>query len=179
MGALAVHELRYLIAYGGDSGRALSEQGHGYLPLVMGVGVFLVGLAAAQLMRAVGRARHVGVAEGAAPGFLAAWLLSALALLVIFALQESLEGALSGGHPAGLAALTAHGGLVAIPLAVAVGALVALALRGACAAVAAAARARRRVVDRPLPVRRVDHVGPPAGSPLARHLAGRAPPLLA
>jgi hypothetical protein len=176
---MAVHELRYLAAYGGDSGRALSEQGHGYLPLVMGLAVFLVGLAAGQLMRAVGRARHTGEAEGAAPGFLFAWLLSTLALLLIFALQESLEGVLSAGHPAGLAALTAHGGLVAVPLAVAVGALVALALRGASAAVAAAAGARRRVVIRPAPVPRpAEGVGAPARSPLARHLAGRAPPLL-
>src|SRR3954451_5032365 len=30
-GALALHELRYLIAYGGDAGRALDDQGHGYL----------------------------------------------------------------------------------------------------------------------------------------------------
>src|SRR4051794_41911668 len=33
-GALALHELRYLIAYGGDAGRALDEQGHGYLGTV-------------------------------------------------------------------------------------------------------------------------------------------------
>src|SRR4051812_42447724 len=83
VGAMGVHELRYLIAYSGDSGRALSEQGHGYLPLVMGVAVFLVGLAAGQLMRALGRARRTGAREGAAPGFVAAWVLSALALLLI------------------------------------------------------------------------------------------------
>jgi uncharacterized membrane protein len=177
---MGVHELRYLIAYGGDSGRALSEQGHGYLPLVMGAAVFLVGLAAGQLMRAVGRARRTGAGEGAAPGFASTWLLSAVALLLIFATQESLEGFLTAGHPAGLEALTAHGGLVALPLGVGVGALVALALRGAHAAVARATRARTRWRLRPPAIRRpVDPVIPAAQSPLARHLAGRAPPLLA
>jgi hypothetical protein len=177
---MGVHELRYLIAYGGDSGRALSEQGHGYLPVVMGAAVFLVGLAAGQLMRAIARARRTGVGEGAAPGLAGTWLLCAVALVVIFATQESLEGLLTAGHPAGLEALTAHGGLVALPLAAGVGALVALALRGAYAAVARATRARTRGRLRPPAIRRpADPVVPVAQSPLARHLAGRAPPLLA
>jgi hypothetical protein len=177
---MAVHELRYLLAYGGDSGRALSEQGHGYLPLVVAAAVVLVGLAAGQLMRAVGRARRTGAAEGDAPGFAAAWLLSAVALIVIFALQESLEGSFSAGHPAGIAALTGHGGLVALPISAAIGALVALGVRGASAAVAAAARSSRRAVTpRAARVPRpADRLAAPAASPLARHLAGRAPPLL-
>jgi uncharacterized membrane protein len=176
---MAVHELRYLLAYGGDSGRALSEQGHAYLPFLGAVAVFLVGLAVGQLMRALGRARRTGAAHGEEAGFVATWLLSAVALVLLFALQESLEGILSAGHPAGLAALTAHGGLVAVPLAVAVGALVALGVLGARAAVAAAAQAsRRRLVPRPAHAGRpVDRLLVPAESPLARHLAGRAPPL--
>ena len=180
MGAMAVHELRYLLAYGGDSGRALSEQGHAYLPLITAAAVVLVGLATGQLIRAVGRARRTGAVEGEAPAFVAAWLLSALALTVIFALQESLEGLLSAGHPAGVAALTGHGGLVALPISAAIGALVALGLRGASAAVAAAARSSRRMdPPRAAPVPRpADRLAAPLGSPLARHLAGRAPPLL-
>jgi hypothetical protein len=177
---MAVHELRYLLAYSGDSGRALSEQGHGYLPVVMAAGVVLVGLAVGQLMRALGRARRTGVAEEGAPGFVAAWLLSAVALIVIFALQESLEGLFSAGHPAGLAALTGHGGPVALPISAAIGALVALGVRGASAAVAAAARSSRRIdVPRAAQVPRPAHrLAAALGSPLARHLAGRAPPLL-
>jgi hypothetical protein len=180
MGAMAVHELRYLLAYGGDSGRALSEQGHAYLPLVTAAGVVLVGLAAGQLMRAVGRARRTGAVEGEAPAFVAAWVLSAVALIVIFALQESLEGLFAAGHPAGVAALTGHGGLVAFPISAAMGALVALGVRGASAAVAAAARSSRgtdapRAAPVPSPA---DRLAAPERSPLARHLAGRAPPLL-
>jgi hypothetical protein len=178
---MAVHELRYLVAYGGDSGRALSEQGHAYLSLLGAAAVFLFGLAVAQLMAALGRARRTGAAHEEEAGFVATWLLSAAALILLFALQESLEGLLSAGHPAGTAALTAHGGLVAVPLAVAIGALVALGVLGASAAVAAAAQASRRpLVRRPTPAGGlVECLLVPAESPLARHLAGRAPPLLA
>jgi len=77
----------------------------------------------------------------------------------------------------------ASGGWVALPFAVAIGALVALALAGARAAVAAAARRAERT---PLPNTDPDPIGfrlqpghPPAFAALAGHLAGRAPPLLA
>ena len=94
--------------------------------------------------------------------------------------QELTEGMLASGHPSGLAALTAHGGLVALPLAAAFGLLVALVLRGVRAAIDAAARRGRApvplVAARPALARPVAAPAVALDSPLARHLAGRAPP---
>ena len=91
------------------------------------------------------------------------------------------EGALAEGHPAGVAGVVGHGGWLAIPLALAVGALVAAAARGA--------EALETLGDpRPIPALRLP--APPlvaapgravavvGGRVLARHLAGRAPPAL-
>src|SRR3954451_669045 len=98
--ALALHELRYLIGYGGGTPEALASQGHGYLPLASGlIGVlFVVALAqlAARVLRETG--------ERSAPGLRLTWAWAGIALLAIFVAQESLEGLLSSGHPAGLAA---------------------------------------------------------------------------
>src|SRR4051794_18402938 len=125
--ALALHELRYLIGYGGGTPEVLASQGHGYLPAAGALAGALLGVAAAQL---TGRVLH-GQGEKAAPRLGVAWLWASVVLLTIFVGQESLEGLLSSGHPDGIAAVTANGGLVAIPLAAALGGLVALGLRGA------------------------------------------------
>ena len=53
--------------------------------------------------------------------------LYALATAAIFCAQELTEGAVAAGHPAGLAAVLAHGGWIALPLAVAAGAVCAVA----------------------------------------------------
>jgi hypothetical protein len=45
-GALAVHQLRYRLVYGGGADRALEHQGHGYLSAVVPV----VGLALAGVL---------------------------------------------------------------------------------------------------------------------------------
>jgi hypothetical protein len=176
--ALALHELRYLIGYGGGTPEALSSQGHGYLPVAGALAGALVVVAAAQLAGRLVRARLQGRAEQPVPRLRVMWLWASVALLTIFVAQESLEGLLSSGHPEGIAAVTANGGLVAIPLAVALGGLVALGLRGATRmVVAAAGRARpspprpRVLANRP----RMRAAAPPAGV-LALNLAGRAPP---
>src|SRR3954447_9241271 len=143
--ALALHELRYLIGYGGGTPEALASQGHSYLPVVSGLAGVLLALALAQLTARVLR----GSGERSPPGFRSAWVLASAALIAIFVAQESLEGLLSSGHPAGMAAVAAHGGLVAVPLALALGGLVALGLRGANRLVASAARRRAPVPSRP------------------------------
>jgi hypothetical protein len=140
--------------------------------------MLLLGLGMAQVLLAFRRALRSATASPAPPlGVL--WIASACALLAIYCSQELLEGLLSTGHPNGFAALAANGGWSALPLAVGLGLVVALALRGVAAAESLVARRALRVGStvrpprarrpRPLPDR-------PLGSVLARKLARRAPP---
>lgn len=176
--ALALHELRYLLATGDGAWLA---SGHGYLPLAATIVVLVLALAGAQLVAAVARALRTGCGEPQPPDLFLLWLLSSTALLGVHVAQEAAEGLLSSGRPELVATLAGPGGLASILLAFAFGLVVAVALRGAGAAVAAAAR---RSSAR-LPKRRLARVRPhtaetaPPASVLARHLAGRAPPLAA
>lgn len=177
--ALGLHELRYLIGYGGDAGSVLAAQGHGYLTFAGLLAAMLLAAAAVALLRAMARAHRTGVAAGEELPFGVLWLSVALGLALIYCTQELLEGLLAHGHPSGvIAGLLAQGGWTAFPLALALGLGVALLLRGADAAIAAAARRARRphaaapAVPRPAPAPLA-----PRSSVLSRHLAGRAPPL--
>jgi hypothetical protein len=179
--ALALHQLRYLVGYGGGSGEALAHQGHGYLMFAeMAAGVLLA-LGAGLLLTRISAARRTGTSEAAPRSFTALWLGAAATLLAVYAVQELLEGLGASGHPEGLAALVGHGGLVAVPLALVLGAFVALFVRGAHALVAAAAARGSRAGVRRAPLqpapRETRKV--PRTSVLARHMAGRAPPALA
>jgi hypothetical protein len=171
--ALALHQLRYAIGYGLDSPEA--SAGHGYLSLLGALAVGLLALAALQLLALATRpARHPG---RGGPSFRAAWAAAAAALLAIFVAQELLEGVLAGGQ--GAAGLLAHAGWSAVPLAIALGAVVALALRGAERVLAGAGEripALRRPAIRAL--RPWLRLIPPRASLLSRHLASRAPPLI-
>ncbi|MDX6615265.1 MAG: hypothetical protein QOD60_356 [Solirubrobacterales bacterium] len=126
LGALAVHQLRYLAGYGGDAGPALAHQGHGYMggvPAVLGA----LGFAAVLATILAGRF--------GAPGRRPAHPLTRICayagvLLATYATQELLEGALSPGHPAGFVGLFGHGGWTAIPLALLFGVFTWLAVRG-------------------------------------------------
>jgi len=182
LGALGVHDLRYLLAYGGDSSHELSMQGHAYLrfatPLIAG----LVVLAAAAFAARLARAYASG--DGRDGGPLASarriWALASALLVSVYACQEWTEGLLSQGHPGGFAAPFSHGGWLALPLAIVIGLLIALALRGAAAAIAVAARRRARLPlgpshQLPSPVAR-SVWRPAAQGALASRLAPRAPP---
>ena len=122
-GSAAVHELRYLIGYGGAASRALAAHPHGYFSVALPgvITATLITLAGA-MMRAAGARRpatrqvRIGLA-----GF---WLGCAVLLAAIYGIQETLEGA---------GAFAGSGGL-GFALAIPVGLLVALALRGAEAA---------------------------------------------
>lgn len=173
--ALALHELRYAVA-GRPAGDAVGS-GHGYLPLVGLAASILLGAAVAMLARALARARRTG-SPGERPfSFSRAWVLGTGALLALHLGQELLEATLSATGPG---ALVANGALLVAPLAVVLGALVALGLRGAREALAAAARtapacrplgpAPYASKPRTVPARR-------QASPLALHLSQRAPPL--
>jgi len=179
-GAIALHELRYLIGYGGDAGHALAAQGHGYLDAVTATVALALVAALAVLIAAVVRVGAPAAARTARP-WRVRWLAASGALLAVFVAQELVEGALSPGHPAGLAGVAGNGGWIAVPLALAIGAVVAVLLRGADAVIARFAGSPRRPRLRPpriaLP-RAPLHVPPRAVALLAAPGAPRAPPLL-
>ena len=181
VGALGVHDLRYLLAYGDRTGQELALTGHAYLrfvtPVVAGLIVLAAVAFAARLARAYAGEREDG---RSVPSTRQMWALTSSLLIVVFACQEWTEGLVSEGHPGGFTAPFSHGGLLAIPLALAIGLLIALALRGASAAIAVAARrsARLRIsAATPLvsTVTRSVWATPVAGA-LSRRLSPRAPP---
>jgi hypothetical protein len=175
-GALAVHELRYALAYGDHAGSEASAQGHAYLTVLAPVVVLAALFASAQaLLRFAG-----GPASGnRRRRFTRLWLGCAVALAAAYCGQELIEGCLAAGHPAGVPGVLEHGGWIALACAPVVGGLVALAVRGAAAASeprASAAGWRPRpaaasAVASPPPVFQ------PSPDPVARFLAGRGPPL--
>jgi hypothetical protein len=168
---VVVHQLRLLAAP--------SSEGH--TPLVALAVPAAVLLAGAALGLVVELA---WVSRGRAPvpqglSLRRAWLLATVALIALFVAQELLEGVLFPGHASGLAGVVSFGGWTALPLAVAVGGVVALALAGVRLAL-------RRAAPTPL---QPEGAGPslrtyrnaawrPAGV-LARKLASRAPPAAA
>lgn len=175
-----MHEMRFLIAPAGAA--ESTSAGHGYLPLAGFVVALALAVALAQLAAVAGRALRTGRREPGGPGFAVTWVAVTVSIAAVFLAQEGVEAALTGRAAQGLSAVLGSGGWVAVPLAMAVGALVALALAGARAAVAAAARRAERAPRSP---RGLDPIAvglqpghPPAFAALAGHLAGRAPPLL-
>jgi hypothetical protein len=174
LGAWAVHALRYAIAPAG-----LGRLTHGYLQAAPPVLAGLFALALARLCVEVVDRR---ASRGRALSWQARWMLAALGFAALYAAQENVELIAATGHAAGPAALLAHGGWTVLPLVVVASGLLAALLRVTEVALerlrAAFARssARARVDTRarvPIPrsVRR------PRAAELARHLAGRAPPL--
>ena len=172
VGAFALHQLRYLIALGGPS----ATEGHRYMSdLLAPLAVLVLAAVLATLIRGT---------EGAAPErtpLVRRIAVFAGALLAIFAGQELLEGLMATGHPAGPAAVFAGGGWIALPLALAMGALSALlarALEGVERAIAVVHRdrpLRRRapaVRGRALAARTITLLS----APLAFGLARRPPP---
>jgi hypothetical protein len=164
--ALAVHQLRYLLAFGGDAPAALAEQGHAYLH---GLAPWLVLLAAAGFGAYLGRARSEPEPSARL------WLEATLGLIAIYAGQELLEGLLASGHPGGLAGVLGDGGWLALPSAVLVAAALTLALRGAHRLLARLGRSHT-ARPRPRPARPPHPVFAQPRTPLATAAAGRAPP---
>ncbi|UTI64150.1 hypothetical protein NBH00_22775 [Paraconexibacter antarcticus] len=184
LAAWSVHELRYALAYGHDASGALRGSGHAYLGVAGPLVGLLVLVAAGQLVHALARrggGGHTAGPGGAPPMSLTrTWAVLTGALLAAYSAQELLEGALAAGHASGAAALVAHGGWLAAPLAAAAALAVALVLREAEEAVAAAPVAAPAagllVAAAPL-VRLRPAAARAARAPLARHLAGRGPPV--
>jgi hypothetical protein len=182
LAAWSVHELRYLLAFGGGTGRALSQQGHSYLALAMPVTLVLAALALGGFLLRCARAWGDGV-SGRSPGYRTRrlWAISVAGLLAIYTSQELLEGLLATGHPLGLAGVFGHGGWWAGPAALIVGAAVALLLRGASAMETLLSRRTSRVARSARPAALRLPVSPTLvlQAPLARRGAGRAPPFVA
>lgn len=128
LGAIAVHWLQYLGAYGHDAAAELHRQGHGYLvellPSLVAVAFAL--LASAALIRVL-RPFDERPSSRALTG---TWLAYAGALLAIFVGQELSEGALTPGHATGVKAILGSSGWMAAPLAAAVAWLIVLVERG-------------------------------------------------
>jgi hypothetical protein len=120
------------------------------------------------------RVRRAGLQR--APSLRALWIAASLSLVGLHVIQEGIEGVVMNGS--GLGGLMSLGGLWALAAALAVGALIALALRGARALVVRAARARGHLASHGARVQQpVPHAAArPRIAPLARRAAGRAPP---
>lgn len=180
--ALAVHQLRYALAFSATTGAELQRTGHSYLHSVVPWIVLLIALVAGGFLWALGRAfAGQTTLSRLTLSFSALWLAATAALVAIYVSQEFLESLFATGHPGGLAGIFGSGGWWAIPAAACVGLVLAAVFHGA-----------RRVLDgiarrcaRPLP--RAGRVAPsvtlPADAVLTRHAplvdgwSGRGPPV--
>lgn len=178
LAALAVHQLRYLLAYGSDAHTELLRQGHAYLfqslPVLIGFGLSAI---AAGLIRAVLR----GPAGTAIASHRLRALLYATSIAAAFAVQETAEAVLFAGHASGIAAVFGAGGWLVLPLAMLFGALCAV-LDGGLARLESLVSRVESPLPRPRAPRRHSPTGsrtavPLASLPLAFGLARRPPPL--
>lgn len=176
--AIAVHQLRYWLAYGPRASAQLAAQGHSYLHSLVPWAIFALAAAGGLYLRRLATAARTGGAGDVRRGSaLALWLATFGGLLVAYAVQESLEGALATGHPAGWGGVFGHGGWWAVPAAAVVAAVVAaLLLLGRALLRCASAATRRRVRACMKLVVPVD-ARTAVVRPLASAAAGRAPPL--
>ncbi len=120
--AFLVHQLRYLLAFGGDAGAELQRTGHSYLHSLVPWIVLLVALALGVFLRSLGRAftGHSSVPRYSV-SLLGMWFACSVCLIAIFVCQELLEEAFAPGHPAGFPGIFGFGGWWAIPASVGVG----------------------------------------------------------
>ena len=179
-GAYVVHQLRYLFAYGGHSHEQLGSQGNAYLAALAPMLALLAALAAVEFLAKAARARSTPCSTEALPRTSRLWALSSGWLLVVYVAQEWIEGQLAPGHPAGVAGVFGHGGWLTLVLSVVVGGVVALALRGASAAIevlAAGGNGRPQRWSRVSASRPAGTFEKPPLDPVALFLAGRGPPL--
>jgi hypothetical protein len=159
--ALAVHELRYLLAYGGNASIELQRQGHSYLHSVVPWIVLVSAMVVGGFLRALGRA-FSGQTSG-------------------HRLTISLAGLwFATGHPTGWAGIFGYGGWWSIPAAVCIGLVLAAVFHGARWVLHEVAERYARppfiTRGRPAPARRPAVVPIPQPVPLAGGWSGRGPP---
>jgi hypothetical protein len=181
LAALLVHQLRYLLAFGSQAGLQVARQGHAYLHSLVPWLVLLLSLAVGGFLWALGRALagHRSPSRYTA-SLLGLWAACTGCLIAIFVVQESLEGLLAVGHPAGLAGVFGYGGWWALPAAACVGLVLATIFHGARWVLDEAARlarcARRRVPRPERPLAHPAHTATARLTPLADGWSGRGPP---
>jgi hypothetical protein len=176
--AFVVHQLRYTLAYGSSANAELSQQGHSYLHSLVPWLVLALGLGLSSFVRRAGVALRTG--ETGRLGRLSTTLLWAgttFGLVLIYALQESLEELFASGHPTGLGGIFGHGGWWSVPAAALVAAAVVAILRiGRSILRAVATRPPRHLLVATILISRPVVVALLRTRPLALSAAGRAPP---
>ncbi len=177
---LAVHQLRFYLAFGNDASARLAHEGHGYLSTVQPLALLASAIAAGAFIGRVATAWQTGHTGGPRRALVRTWALCALVLLAAYSAQELLEGAFAPGHPAGLAGVFGSGGWTAVPLALLIAAALATFLRVAEMLIGMAAT---RTADAPHargPRSGALHAIPALGDwrldPASGVSAGRAPP---
>jgi len=178
---LAVHQLRYWLAYGDHAGAMLERQGHAYLHSLAPWAVLVMAIAAGAFLRALGRAfsGHCS-ARRYTVSFVALWAACVASLVAIYVFQELLESLVATGHPAGMEGIFGYGGLWSIPAAASIALVLAALLHGArWALIATADRHAARVV-RPRSAARLRLPQPvllPRPAPVSAGWSDRGPPL--
>ncbi len=177
---LAVHEIRYLLAFGGSAGAELDARGHGYLEQVVPSLALICAVAFGGFLARLGQAWQTGSGDYRGRRTLVGlWLAAAAGLLAIHGGQELLEALIAQGRAPSPAVVFGDGGLWSVPASLVSGLLLAFLLRGAAEVVDLVARLGRRDRRRPCPD--LEHGPSRPGrvrplSPMARSAAGRAPP---
>jgi hypothetical protein len=175
---LAVHQLRYLLAYGSRAGSELSEHGDHYVAAATVITGTLVLVALV-----IGLGRLVASSRGSSHPRLAKplwllWLGLTLLLIAGFCALEGLESVFEREHDGGLMGIFGSGGIWAVPAAALVGALMALLMHGGHALLAiAAGRQGAHLADAPFVRARAMTPAIQPHRPMADCAAGRAPPL--
>ncbi len=130
--AFVVHQLRFMLAFGGHTGVVLQRTGHSYLTSLVPWMVLLIAAACGGFCWTLGRALS---GQRSLPRYTLSlaglWLTCSSALVAIYVSQEWLEGLLATGHPAGLTGIFGYGGWWAIPAALCVGLVLAAVYHGA------------------------------------------------
>lgn len=180
-GAFAVHQLRYLLAFHGGAGLELQRSGHSYLHSLVPWIVLGIALVIGGFLRALGRAFGGRCSlPRYTVSFAALWLACSACLVAIYTAQELLEGAFAPGHPTGWVGVFGYGGWWSIPVAVAVGLVLAAAFHGATWVLRAVAQRRRPGIavtrTRAPAARRPRQVLAPRPAPIAGGWSPRGPP---
>jgi hypothetical protein len=179
--ALMVHQLRFVLAFGGGASAELARQGHSYLHSLVPWIVLLIGVAVGGFLWGLGRAlAGQRSARRYTLSLAVLWVVCSVCLVAIYVTQEFLEGLFATGHPAGLAGIFGYGGWWSIPAAVCVGLVLAAIFHGARWILNEVAQRRRGTVR----CRAVRLAAPPYPhdallprlSPLAAGWSGRGPP---
>jgi hypothetical protein len=186
--ALAVHQLRYYLAFGPHGSARLTRDGHAYLSAAEPIVLFVAAVAGGAFVGRLARAWICGGAHALGSrrlSFFRVWGLCAAVLIAVYCGQELFEGAVFPAHPAGLTGVIGHGGWIALPLALAIAGTLAALLRVGEAVVALveslAARRRsavpRRAACAPPRLRPHQAALDWRLDPAAGVSAGRAPPV--